>query len=86
MLWGQYPAPVQGPRGNYVDGMVCVVETEVYSVSGVRLEMDGQMVSGRMFVWADADLRALEEGTWWLEEWKREVEEEMASHFQPVED
>jgi hypothetical protein len=27
MLWGQYPALVDGPNDSYVDGMAYVVET-----------------------------------------------------------
>jgi hypothetical protein len=61
-------------------------ETEVYNLTGMRIEMDGEKVSGRTFKWADDDLNELTEGTWSLEEWERGVEEEMASHFRPVED
>lgn len=98
MLWGQYPALVDGPNDSYVDGMAYVVETEqhlqmlkdyeteVYSLTGIRIEMGGKTVSGRTFEWAEDDLSALTEGTWSLEEWRKEVEEEMASHFRPVKD
>jgi hypothetical protein len=37
-------------------------------------------------MWAETDRSALREGTWSLEEWKKDVEKEMASHFKPVED
>jgi len=98
MLWGQYPALVDGPNDSYVDGIAYVVETEqhlqmlkdyeteVYGLTGIRIEMGGKTVSGRTFEWAEDDLSALTEGTWSLEEWRREVEEEMASHFLPVQD
>jgi hypothetical protein len=97
MLWGQYPALVDGPNNSYVDGMAYVVETEqqqkmlehyetdVYSTEGIRITIEGKEVSGRTFMWAD-DPAELMEGTWSLEEWKNEVKEEMASHFRPLED
>jgi hypothetical protein len=96
MLWGQYPALVNGLNNSYVDGMSYVVETEkqqkmlehyetdVYSVEGIRITIQGKEVSGRTFMWAD-DPTELIEGTWSLEEWKNGVEEEMASHFRPLE-
>jgi gamma-glutamylcyclotransferase (GGCT)/AIG2-like uncharacterized protein YtfP len=86
MLWGQYPALVDGLDNNYVDGMAYVVETEeqhkmlehyetdVYSVEGIRITTEGKEVSGRTFMWAD-DPTELTEGTWSLEEWKNGVEE-----------
>lgn len=98
MLWGQYPVLVDGPLDSYVNGMTCVIETEehlqmlkeyetkAYCLSGIRIEVDRKVVSGRTFIWAENDLGALTEGTWSLEEWKRDVEEEMVSHFQPVDD
>ncbi len=97
MLWGQYPALVDGPNNSYVDGMAYVVETEqqrkmlehyetdVYSVEGIRITVEGKAVSGRTFMWAD-DLTELMEGTWSLEKWEDVVEEEMASHFRPLEE
>jgi hypothetical protein len=97
MLWGQYPALVDGPNNSYVDGIAYVVETEqqqkilehyetdVYSVEGIRIMVEGKEVSGRTFMWA-GDPTELMEGTWSLEEWKSGVEEEMASHFRPLED
>ena len=54
MLWGQYPALVDGPNNSYVDGMAYVVETEqqqkmlehyetdVYSVEGIRITIEGK--------------------------------------------
>lgn len=96
MLWGQYPALVDGPLDSYVDGMTCVIETEqhlqmlkeyetkAYYLSGIRIEVDGKIVSGRAFIWAKDDLSALTEGTWSLEEWRKDVENEMASHFRPM--
>jgi hypothetical protein len=92
MLWGQYPALVDGPNNSYVDGMAYVVETEqqqkmlehyetdVYSVEGIRITIEGKEVSGRTFMWADNPAELIE-GTWSLGEWKNGVEEEMASHF-----
>ncbi|OBT61602.1 hypothetical protein VE03_08875 [Pseudogymnoascus sp. 23342-1-I1] len=97
MLWGQYPALVNGPTDNHVDGMSFQVETEehqkmleyyetdVYRVAGIRISVDGKVVSGRTFVWAN-DPAELVEGTWSLEDWKKDIEEEMASHFRPLED
>ncbi len=96
MLWGQYPALVDGPATSYVDGVAYVVETEeqqnmlkryetdVYRVAGIRITIDEERVFGRTFMWAD-DTTELTEGTWSLDEWKNGVEEEMASHFRPVE-
>jgi gamma-glutamylcyclotransferase (GGCT)/AIG2-like uncharacterized protein YtfP len=98
MLWGQYPALVDGPLDSYVDGMTCVIETKqhlqmleeyetkAYCLSGIRIEVDGKIVSGSTFIWAKDDLSALTEGTWSLEEWKRNVEKEIASYFRPVDD
>lgn len=92
MLWGQYPALVDGATNSYVHGMVYIVETEqhqkmledyetdVYSVEGVRITVEGKEVAGRTFVWA-GNSGELVEGTWSLEEWKNGVEEEMASYF-----
>lgn len=81
----------------YVHGMAYAVETEehqkmlehyktnVYAVEGIRVMIEGERISGRNFAWT-ADPMELSEEMWPLEEWKREVEEEMASHFRPVED
>jgi hypothetical protein len=97
MLWGQYPALVDGSNNSYVDGMAYVVETEqqqkmlehyetdVYSVEGIRITVEGKEMSGRTFMWTD-DPTELMEGTWSLEEWKNGVEEEIASHFRHLED
>ncbi|KFY32986.1 hypothetical protein V495_08540 [Pseudogymnoascus sp. VKM F-4514 (FW-929)] len=97
MLWGQYPALVHGPMNNYVDGMAFVVETEeqqrkleyyetdAYHMEGIQISVDGKVVIGSTFMWAH-DPADLEEGTWSLEEWKKDIEEEMASHFRPLED
>lgn len=97
MLWGQYPALVHGPINNHVDGMAFIVETEeqqkmleyyetdAYHIEGIRISADGNVVIGRTFMWA-IDPTELVEGTWSLEEWKKDIEEEMASHFRPLED
>jgi gamma-glutamylcyclotransferase (GGCT)/AIG2-like uncharacterized protein YtfP len=97
MLWGQYPALVDGPTNSYVDGIAYFVETEqqqkmlehyetdVYSAEGIRITVEGKEVPGRTFMWA-SNPTELMEGTWSLEKWKREVEEEMASHFCPLDD
>jgi hypothetical protein len=97
MLWGQYPALVDA-LDSYVDGMTCVIETkqhvemlkeyetEAYALESLRFEVDGERVSGKAFLWAESDRSALTEGTWSLEEWREDVEKEMASHFRPVED
>jgi hypothetical protein len=98
MLWGQYPALVPQPsEKSIVDGMAYLIETEeqqkmpehyetdAYRVVGTRITIDGKVVQGRTFEWA-GDKEELEEGTWSLEDWKKGVEEEMASHFRPVED
>ena len=97
MLWGQYPALVDGPNNSYVDGMAYVVETEkqqkmlehyetdVYSVEGIRITIEGKEASGRTFMWADGPTELIE-GIWSLGKWKNGVEEEMASHFRPLED
>lgn len=97
ILWGQYPALVDAPINSYVDGMAYFVETEeqqkmlehyetdVYRVAGARIMTEENRVFGRTFMWA-GDPAELTEGTWSLEEWKKEVEEEMASHFRPLEE
>lgn len=86
-----------GPPDSFVDGMSYVVETKaqqkmlehyetnVYGVEGIRIMIEGKRVSGKTFGWR-ADPAELTEGTWSLEDWKREVEEEMASHFRTFED
>jgi gamma-glutamylcyclotransferase (GGCT)/AIG2-like uncharacterized protein YtfP len=98
MLWCQYPALVDGPMNSYVHGMTCVIgteqqlkmleeyETRAYKLRDIQIEIEGEIVSGRTFIWAKKDRSELAEGTWSLEEWRRGVEEEMASHFRPVED
>lgn len=97
-LWGQYPALVEGPMSNILHGMTYMIETEeqvkilqeyetkAYKLRGVLINIDGKRVSGSTFMWAKRDTSELTDGTWSLEEWKRDVEEEMASHFRPVED
>lgn len=60
-------------------------EMGVYRVAGVRIMVGGERVSGRTFVWA-GDLEELVEGTWEVGEWRRGVQEEMASHFRAVEE
>ncbi|KAH8816967.1 hypothetical protein F5884DRAFT_853398 [Xylogone sp. PMI_703] len=82
-LWGQYPALVYGSPNNFVDGMAFYVETElqqemleyyeteVYSVEGIRILIDGKRVSGRTLMWA-GDAAELTDGAWSLEEWERE--------------
>lgn len=97
MLWGQYPALVPGPMSSYVDGMAYIVETEqqqqmleyyetrAYCVVGIRITIEGKWVPGRTFLW-HSDPTELVEGEWSLQEWKKEVEEEMASHFRPLEE
>ncbi|KFZ10655.1 hypothetical protein V502_08018 [Pseudogymnoascus sp. VKM F-4520 (FW-2644)] len=97
MLWGQYPTLVHGPINNHVDGMAFLVETEeqqkmleyyetdAYHIGGIRISVDGKVVIGRTFMWA-SDPTELVEGSWSLEEWKKDIEEEMASHFRPLED
>jgi len=79
MLWGQYPALVDGPNDSYVDSIAYVIkteqqqkmlehyETDVYRVEGIRITVKGEMVSGRTFMWAD-DHAELTEGIWSLEE------------------
>ena len=79
MLWGQYPALVDGPNDSYVNGMAYVVETkqqqkmleeyetDVYAVEGIRITAEGEEVEGKTFMWA-GDVTELEEGTWSLEE------------------
>jgi len=97
MLWGQYPALVPGPYNNCISGMTYFIETEeqqkkledyetsVYRVRNTRVRIEGEDVLGRTFVWGRG-VEELEEGEWDLESWKRGVEEEMKSHFLPVEE
>jgi hypothetical protein len=97
MLWGQYPELVHGPTDSYVDGMTYVVgteeqqkmleyyETDVYSVGDIQVIIEDKKTSGRTFLWA-GHLTQLVEGGWSLVEWKKRLEEGMASHFRPLED
>jgi hypothetical protein len=34
-------------------------ETRVYTLTGIRIDMSGKTVSGRVFMWAQADLSSL---------------------------
>jgi hypothetical protein len=38
-------------------------ETDVYSVEGIRIMVEGKQVSGRTFMWA-SNITELAEGTW----------------------
>ena len=40
-------------------------------------------MSGSTFIWGKDELGALTEGTWSLEEWREDLENEIASHFRP---
>jgi gamma-glutamylcyclotransferase (GGCT)/AIG2-like uncharacterized protein YtfP len=59
MLWGQYPALLDGPAGAVVYGMVYEVQTQS--------EKEHLGVLGRTFLW-DADRALLKEGTFDLKD------------------
>lgn len=98
MLWGQYPALVASTETDVVHGMSYIVqtathqkllkeyETDVYELTAVDIWTDGNVFPGKTFCWRDVGLKELEDGEWDLEEWKKNVEEEMASHFRPDEE
>jgi hypothetical protein len=54
-----------------------------YSVVGIRIMIEGQQVSGRTFMWS-GDKEELTEGSWSLDKWKKGVEEEIGSCFEPA--
>jgi gamma-glutamylcyclotransferase (GGCT)/AIG2-like uncharacterized protein YtfP len=82
MLWGQYPALLDGPAGAPVYGMAYEVQTqsekerlEFYETSHyrkgyclIRLQ-DGRQVIGRTFLW-NADTALLKERTFDLKDWQ----------------
>lgn len=82
MLWGEYPALVQGSLNEPVHGMACEVqsseevkllksyETENYENFGCIIQFeDGTEAVGRTFVWA-GDRGDLREGWFDLKDWK----------------
>ncbi|KAN0117617.1 hypothetical protein V8E51_003594 [Hyaloscypha variabilis] len=92
------PISCSGERNpdDYVDGMAYYVETKerqkmleyyetilTYSVVGIRIMIEGQQVSGRTFMWS-GDKEELTEGSWSLDKWKKGVEEEIGSYFEPA--
>jgi gamma-glutamylcyclotransferase (GGCT)/AIG2-like uncharacterized protein YtfP len=82
MLWGQYPALLDGPAGAAVYGMAYEVQTpaqkerlEVYETYRYQARsclirfQDGRTVLGKTFLW-NADKALLEEGTFDLKDWQ----------------
>jgi cation transport regulator ChaC len=82
MLWGQYPALLDGPAGAVVYGMAYEVQTQsekerlrFYETSHYRESyclinlQDGRKVIGRTFLW-NADRALLKEGTFDLKDWQ----------------
>ncbi|TAQ88340.1 hypothetical protein B7494_g3354 [Chlorociboria aeruginascens] len=59
MLWGQYPALVNGPHNSYVDGVAYLVETkeqqdmleycntDIYNPEGVLITVEEEVVARR---------------------------------------
>ena len=81
MLWGQYPALLDGPPGAVVYGMAYEVQTQsekerlqIYETSHYKerpclIELqDGRKVIGKTFLW-NADRALLKEGTFDLKDW-----------------
>ncbi|RFU27666.1 hypothetical protein B7463_g8673, partial [Scytalidium lignicola] len=82
MLWGEYPALVDGELGEQVHGMAYEVqtteeakrleyyETEKYEVAQCVIKFeDGTEAVGKTFKWAD-DQADLKEGHFDLKDWK----------------
>jgi gamma-glutamylcyclotransferase (GGCT)/AIG2-like uncharacterized protein YtfP len=82
MLWGQYPALLDGPPGAVVYGIAYEVQTpsekerlQIYETSHYKersclIELqDGRKVLGRTFLW-NADRALLREGTFDLKDWQ----------------
>jgi hypothetical protein len=89
MLWGEYPALVEGPLEQTVHGVVCKIEsakevgrlvsyeTDVYRVDGCTVWFDdGSSSYAKTFVWS-GDVSLLREGSFDLKDWvleRREIE------------
>ena len=82
MLWGQYPALLDGPASAIVYGVAYEVQTpsekkrlQTYETSHYKersclIELqDGRKVLGRTFLW-NADRALLKEGTFDLKDWQ----------------
>jgi len=83
-MWGPYPALIDGPPGNVVDGMVYEVrkkdhekrlacyETDAYRCVScpIKSGAGGEQIIGKTLVWA-ANEAALSVGSFDLEAWKR---------------
>jgi len=85
-MWGPYPALIDGPAGNVVNGVVYEVQEEVHEKwlayyetdayrctrCGIKLGAGGEVITGKTFVWADdADDEDLSVGSFDLGAWKR---------------
>ena len=84
-LWGPYPALVDGPPGNVVNGVVYEVQKEEHEKRLSYYETDayrcvscsingegGEQVSGKTYVWADdPNDEDLSVGSFDFEAWKR---------------
>lgn len=89
MLWGEYPALVEGPLEQTVHGVVCKIEsakesdrlfsygTDVYRVDGCTVWFDdGSSSYAETFVWS-GDVSLLRNGSFDLKDWllkRRETE------------
>ena len=85
-MWGPYPALIDGPPGNVVNGMAYEVQNEDHEKRLACYETDayrcapcfikpgagGEGVFGKTFVWADdANDKDLSPGSFDLEAWKK---------------
>ena len=85
-LWGPYPALIDGPPGNVVNGVVYEVQQEEHEKRLSYYETDayrcvscsikpgegGAQISGKTFVWADdPNDEDLSVGTFDFEAWKK---------------
>lgn len=85
-LWGPYPALIDGPTGNVVNGVVYEVQTEEHEKRLSYYETDayrcvscliqpgdgGKQISGKTFVWADdPNDEDLSVGSFDFEGWKK---------------
>lgn len=85
-MWGQYPALVDGPPGNVLNGMAFEVqnekqegmlsryETTAYKTTTcfIKPASGGAQILGKTFIWAEnQDDRILRPGSFDLEGWKK---------------
>jgi gamma-glutamylcyclotransferase (GGCT)/AIG2-like uncharacterized protein YtfP len=85
-MWGPYPALIDGPPGNVVNGLAFEIQNEGHEKSLAHYETDsyrcvscfikpgtgGEQITGKTFVWAyDPNDKDLSPGSFDLEAWRR---------------